>query len=210
MPDSTQTSSKGVSLSRGPALILGGVLLVAGLFFLYKSHAFPRLGSFPNGTAHVDVKAFFGVFGINGWSGELTAAAGGLLLIGAAQHLLAKAASLIVAVALGGVAVWALVNHHSALGLFAANIWTIIGWGGAAALLFLNTLLPRPAGSSATAEATQPGSARPVTSAPPARPAAPPSAQTPVRVEPIAGQASEPDTEVTQTPPGVTSTTREL
>ncbi|HET9074332.1 MAG TPA: hypothetical protein VFN48_07115 [Solirubrobacteraceae bacterium] len=136
-------SEAGISLSRGPALILGSVLLVAGLFFLYRVHTFPRLSQFPSAHAHTDGQAFFGIFGLNGWSGELTAAAGGLLLLGAAQHLLAKTVSFVVAVALGGVGIWALVNHSSALGLFATNIWTIVLWLAAAALLLINTRLPR-------------------------------------------------------------------
>ena len=136
-------SEAGISLSRGPALVLGSVLLVAGLFFLYRVHVFPRFAQFPNAHAHTYGKAFFGIFGLNGWSGELTAAAGGLLLFGAAQHLLAKTASLVVAIALGGVGVWALVNHNSALGLFATNIWTIVLWLAAAALLLINAGMPR-------------------------------------------------------------------
>ena len=136
-------SEAGISLSRGPALILGSVLLVAGLFFLYRVHVFPRFAQFPSAHAHTYGKAFFGICGLTGWSGELTAAAGGLLLFGAAQHLLAKTASLIVAIVLGGVGIWALVNHNSALGLFATNIWTIVLWLAAAALLLINAGIPR-------------------------------------------------------------------
>jgi hypothetical protein len=137
----------GISLSRGPALILGTVLLVAGLFFLYRESNFTHFSNIPSGHARIGGKAFFGIFGVNGWSGELTAAAGGLLLLGAAQHLRAKTASLVVGIAFAGVAIIALADHHSALGLFAANIWTIVLWGASAALLLLNTLLPRTASS---------------------------------------------------------------
>jgi hypothetical protein len=146
--DDADNGGKGVSLARGPALILGTVLLVAGLYFLYRIHTFPKLSQFPSGKAAVDGKAFLGIFGVNGWSGELTAAAGGALLFGAAQHLLAKTVSLIVGIAFAVVAVIALVHHHSALGLFAANIWTIILWGGSAAYLLINTLLPRSGGTA--------------------------------------------------------------
>jgi hypothetical protein len=139
----TVIREKGASLARGPALIIGTVLLVAGLYLLYKLHSFPKLSGFPSARAHVEHKVFFGIFGANGWSGELTAVAGGLLLFGAAQHLLAKTMSLIVGIVLAVVAVIALVNHHSALGLFAANIPTIIVWGAAALLLLFNTALPR-------------------------------------------------------------------
>lgn len=150
--DINHRDTKGVSLARGPALILGTVLLVAGLYFVYRVHTFPKLSHFPSGRATVDGKAFLGIFGVNGWSGELTAAAGGALLFGAAQHLLAKTMSLIVAVVFAVVAVIALVHHHSSLGLFSANIWTIILWGGSAVYLFINTLLPRRGGRTVTAE----------------------------------------------------------
>jgi hypothetical protein len=135
-------TEKGLSLARGPALILGTVLEVAGLYFMYKQHGFPKLSNFPNGSAPVPGKVFFGLFGVNGWSGLLTAAAGGLLLFGAAQHLLAKTMSLIVGVALGAAAVIALVSGN-VLGLAAANGWTRLGWGVCAVILLFNTLVPR-------------------------------------------------------------------
>ena len=135
-------TEKGISLARGPALILGTVLLAAGLYFLYKQHNFPKFSTnFPNGDAPVDGKVF-GIFGANGWTGMLTAVAGGLLLFGAAQHLLAKTMSLIVGVALGAAAVIAAVNGD-VLGMAAANAWTEIAWGAAAAILLFNTIIPR-------------------------------------------------------------------
>ncbi len=149
-PHETTYREKGTSLARGPALALGVFLVIAGLYFIYQEHGFPRLSQFPNATQHIDGKAFFGIFGLNGWSGELTVAGGGLLMLGAAQHVMAKAASFIVAVVFAGVGIWALVNHHSALGLFAANIWTILLWFAAAAYLLINTLLPRTPGAEHT------------------------------------------------------------
>jgi hypothetical protein len=135
-------TEKGVSLARGPALILGTILLAAGLYFLYKQHNFPRFSTnFPHGDAPVDGKVF-GIFGANGWTGMLTAVAGGLLLFGAAQHLLAKTMSLIVGVALGAAAVIAAINGD-VLGMAAANTWTEIAWGAAAAILLFNTMVPR-------------------------------------------------------------------
>ncbi|HWE09542.1 MAG TPA: hypothetical protein VG325_09310 [Solirubrobacteraceae bacterium] len=135
-------TEKGISLARGPALILGTILLAAGLYFMYKAHSFPRSSNFPNGTAHRDGNFFFGIFGANGWTGMLTAVAGGLLLFGAAQHLLAKTMSLIVGVALGAAAVIAAVSGD-VLGMAAANGWTEIGWGVCAIILLFNTLIPR-------------------------------------------------------------------
>jgi hypothetical protein len=141
LPTRTRTE-KGVSLARGPALILGTILEVAGLYFLYKQHGFPPLSNFPNGSAPVQGKVFFGIFGVNGWTGLFTAAAGGLLLFGAAQHLLAKTMSLIVGVALGAAAVIAVISGN-VLGLAAANNWTKLGWAVCAVILLFNTLIPR-------------------------------------------------------------------
>jgi hypothetical protein len=72
----------------------------------------------------------------------LTAVAGGLLLFGAAQHLLAKTMSLIVGVALAAAAIIALASGD-VLGLAAANGWTELAWGVAAAILLFNTVIPR-------------------------------------------------------------------
>ena len=124
MPETIETrTEKGVSLARGPALILGTILLAAGLYFLYKQHVFPKFANFPNGKAPVQGKVFLGIFGANGWTGMLIAIAGGLLLFGAAQHLLAKTMSLIVGTALAAAAIIALASGN-VLGLAAANRWT--------------------------------------------------------------------------------------
>jgi hypothetical protein len=138
----TTRTEKGISLARGPALILGTILQVAGLYFLYKQHLFPKFSNFPDGKVPPPGNVFFGIFGANGWTGLLTAAAGGLLLFGAAQHLLAKTMSLIVGIVLGAAAIIALISGN-VLGLAAANGWTEILWGGSAAILLFNTLIPR-------------------------------------------------------------------
>ncbi len=135
-------TEKGASLARGPALILGTILLVAGLYFLYKEHTFVKFSNFPNGDAPVQAKVFFGIFGLNGWSGMFTAAAGGLLLFGAAQHALAKTMSLIVGCCLGAAAIIALISGN-VLGMAAANHWTEVLWGASAVILLFNTLAPR-------------------------------------------------------------------
>ena len=58
--DATKTrTEKGISLARGPALIVGTILLAAGLYFLYRQHNFPKLSNFPNGKARVDGKVFW-------------------------------------------------------------------------------------------------------------------------------------------------------
>lgn len=135
-------TEKGLSLSRGPALLLGAILLAAGLYFIYKQHTFLKFSNFPDGSAPVTGKVLFGIFGANGWTGMLTAAGGGLLLFGAAQHLLAKTMSLIVGIALGAAAIIALISAN-VLGMAAANGWTEIGWGVAAAILLFNAIVPR-------------------------------------------------------------------
>lgn len=135
------TTERRVSLSRGPALLLGTILLAFGLYFLYRQATFPRWGNFPNGRAPVMHHAFFGIFGINGFTGELTAIAGGLLLFGAAHHIAAKTMSLVVGAALGAAAIIAAISGD-VLGLAAANVWTEVGWGASAVILLLNALLP--------------------------------------------------------------------
>jgi Domain of unknown function (DUF4383) len=164
-------TEKGISLARGPALVLGVLLLAAGLYFVIRAHYFPRLSGFPNGRAPQDTKVF-GIFGANGWTGMLTAIAGGLLLFGAAQHLLAKAMSLIVGVALAAAAIIALV-HGNVLGLAAANSWTELGWGAVAAILLFNTLAPRRGGATVAGAGSRPTAV----STPRSRPAPAPVAE---------------------------------
>ena len=142
-----------VSLSRGPALIVGTILLAAGLYFMYRQHTYPRWSNFPNGGAPVD-RHVLGIFGINGFTGLLTAIAGGLLLFGAAQHHLAKTMSLIVGVALGAAAIISLISGN-VLGLAAANGWTELAWGIAAAILLVNALIPARRRTVATAGTTR-------------------------------------------------------
>lgn len=143
MADRPTRVEKGISLARGPALILGTILLAVGLFLLYKARTFPPFHNFPNGTAHTDGTFLFGIFGANGWTAMLTAVAGGLLLFGAAQHLLAKTMSLIVGVVLAAAALIAVFDHGNVLGLAAANGWTELGWGIVAVILLFNSLIPR-------------------------------------------------------------------
>ena len=133
---------KGVSLARFPALLLGTGLLAFGLWQLLHNNMHPT-GGFPD--ADVNGTKFLGFEG-NGWSWIATAAGGGLLLIGAAQHHLAKTMSLIVGLALGAMSVIALVDKRDVLGMAAANGPTKLLWGAAAAFLLINTLLPRKGG----------------------------------------------------------------
>jgi hypothetical protein len=138
----TTRTEKGLSLARGPALVLGTILTAVGLYLLYKARTFPPFSNFPNGDAARDGNFLFGIFGANGWTAMLTAVGGGLLLFGAAQHLLAKTMSLIVGVALGAATVIALVSGN-VLGMAATNGWTKLGWAICAVILLFNTLVPR-------------------------------------------------------------------
>jgi hypothetical protein len=138
----TTRTEKGMSFAKGPALILGTILLAVGLYLLYKARTFPPFSNFPNGDVTKDGDFLFGLFGANGWTGMLTAVGGGLLLFGAAQHLLAKTMSLIVGIALGAAAVIALISGN-VLGMAAANGWTKLGWAVCAVILLFNTLAPR-------------------------------------------------------------------
>ncbi len=129
-----------VSLSRGPALVIGTILLAAGLYFTYRQHTYPHWSNFPNGSAPVGLHVW-GIFGINGFTGLFTAVAGGLLLFGAAEHYLSKTMSLIVGAALAAAAIIALIGGN-VLGLAAANGWTELAWGIAAAILLVNAAIP--------------------------------------------------------------------
>lgn len=175
MPSTASQIGKGPSLARGPALIIGTVLLAIGLYSLYRQHIFPSFANFPNGHAPVDGK-IFGVFGANGWTGMLTAVAGGLLLFGAAQHLVAKMMSVIVGAALGAAAVIAAVSGN-VLGLAAANGWTEIAWGVVAVILLVNALTPRRE-AVVSADTTAAGGRRRSRTAPAAEAGAPPGAGT--------------------------------
>ncbi len=139
----THHTDKGRSLARGPALVLGSILLAFGLIAMIKHSAFPNFtDSFPDAT--IKGTKFLGIE-VNGWTNWLVAVAGGVLLFGAAQHLLAKILSLVVGIVLAVCAVIALIDGDI-LGLGAANIWTVIGLAAAAIVLLVNTALPRVGG----------------------------------------------------------------
>ena len=134
------TTTKGPGLARGPALIVGTILLAFALLAVIKHNAFPTFGdNFPDGKA---VGTKFLVFEVNGWTNWLLAATGGLLLFGSAQHLMAKTMSLIVGLVLGAAAVIALLSGDI-LGLGASNFFTWLGMGVAAVVLLLNVFAPR-------------------------------------------------------------------
>lgn len=144
----------GPSYAKGPNLVIGSILLAYGLTGLLTNAVFPDASSsFPDGNPTGE--HWLGPE-VNGWTNFFTIAAGGLLLFGAAQHHLAKLMSFLVGCALGACAIIALVNGD-VLGLAAANGWTELGWGIAAAILLLNVFSPRgrrerDVGTTATAD----------------------------------------------------------
>jgi hypothetical protein len=138
MHHTTTHTDKGSGLARGPALIIGTLLTAFGLALFLKNGATPN-GGFPDGD--INGPTFLG-FETNGWTAWITTAAGALLLLGAAQHLFAKAMSLVVGLALLAAAIIGLVDGD-VLGIAAVNHWTELGWGIAGALLLLNLFAPR-------------------------------------------------------------------
>lgn len=130
---------KGAGLARGPALVLGTILAVAGLILFLHSGDTPR-GGFPDADA-TGTKLLG--FESNGWTAFFTTTAGVILLFAAAQHLLAKLLGLAVGIALAACVVLDLVDGPGVLGLAAANWAVDLGWGIAAVLLLLNVFAPR-------------------------------------------------------------------
>jgi hypothetical protein len=140
----TKNTNKGVSLAKGPAGIVGIILLAFGVTaLLFGSHSFATHAI--HGT--VNGKSWLG-FEVNGWSALLCAGTGAALIFAAPLHWGAKTISLIVALILGDAALLAFVDRHDALGIFAANHLTELGWAIAAGVLLVVALLPRVGGGS--------------------------------------------------------------
>jgi hypothetical protein len=131
--------AKGTSLAKGPALVVGSILFAFGLIGMVVNSEFPPRSGFPDAAVSGD--ALLGVE-VNGWTNFLLVACGGLLLFGAAQHLLAKTMSLITGAGLGAAAIFAAIRGEI-LGLGAANRGTVIAMAIAAGALLLNALMPR-------------------------------------------------------------------
>ena len=133
---------RGVSLAKGPVLIVGLALLVYGvLALIFGGHGFEM--DPVSGTE--SGQKFLGLEG-NGWTNLLFIAAGALLVFGSPLHWGAKSLSLIVGLALGAASVIALVDGDDVFGIFAANGLTKLVWGIAAVVLLILALLPRVGG----------------------------------------------------------------
>ena len=134
---------KGVSLAKGPVLIIGLALLAFGILALLIGGAHGFTAKPPSGA--VSGKQFIGLE-VNGWSSLLFIGAGALLVFGSPLHWGAKLMSMVVGFGLIAAAVLAYINKDSALGIFAANGLTELIWLAAGALLLLLALLPRVGG----------------------------------------------------------------
>jgi hypothetical protein len=143
MAQNKSRKSKGVSLAKGPVLIIGLALLAFGVLALLIGGAHGFTAKPPSGA--VSGKQFLGLE-VNGWSSLLFIGAGALLVFGSPLHWGAKAMSTLVGVGLIAAAVLAYINKDSALGIFAANGLTELVWLGAGVLLLLLALLPRVGG----------------------------------------------------------------
>ncbi len=135
----------GMSLAKGPAAIIGLLLLAYGILALIFGSA-----NFEASPIEGDVlgEEFLGIEG-NGWTNVLFIAGGALLLLGAPLHWGAKGVSLIVGLVLGAASVIALAYDDDVFGIFAANGPTTLAWGVAAAILLVLALLPRTRGKRA-------------------------------------------------------------
>ena len=133
----------GISLAKGPVLIVGLALLAFGILALLIAGATSFTAKPPSGM--VSGKTFIGVE-VNGWSTLLFIAAGALLVFGSPLHRGAKLSSIVVGIVLVAAAVLAYANKDNALGMFAANGVTERVWLAAGVLLLLLALLPRVGG----------------------------------------------------------------
>ena len=137
-----ESNGKGVSLAKGPVLLVGIALLalgILGLIFGGNGFTADPVSGTAQGTEWLGIEA-------NGWSNLLFAGAGALLIFGAPLHWGAKSLSLIVGLVLGAASVIALVDKDDVFGIFAANGLTKLIWGVAAAVLLVLALLPRVGG----------------------------------------------------------------
>jgi hypothetical protein len=131
--------TKGVSLAKGPAGIIGIVLLAGGILgLLFGSTDFTT--SAPDGD--VTGGTWFGIEG-NGWTWLLFGGAGLILLLSAPMHWGAKTMAMIVGLAMAAAAIIALVDGSDIFGVFAANNATMLAFGAAAVALLVVAMLPR-------------------------------------------------------------------
>ena len=137
--DDTVKPRKGLSLAKGPVLLIGIASLVFGVLgFIFANQSFTF--DMPDGT--VNGGTFLGIEG-NGWTWTLFAAAGLLLMLGSPIHWGAKSMAFIVGVAMIVGALISLSDGSDILGLIATNDWTTLVMGAMGAALVLLAMMPR-------------------------------------------------------------------
>ena len=112
-----RNDGKGISLAKGPVLIIGLAMLAFGILALISGatgFTAKPLDGIVSGTKFLGLE-------VNGWSSLLFIAGGALLVFGSPLHWGAKSMSIIVGAALIAASILAFVNEDSALGIFAAN-----------------------------------------------------------------------------------------
>jgi hypothetical protein len=131
--------TKGVSLAKGPAGIIGAVLLAGGILgLLFGSTDFTTHA--PDGD--VTGETWLGIEG-NGWTWLGLAAAGAILLLSAPMHWSAKTMAMIVGMVLAAACVIAIVDGNDVFGVAAANRATMVVFGVAGVALLIVAMLPR-------------------------------------------------------------------
>src|SRR4051794_3326851 len=130
---------RGVSLAKGPVLILGLASLALGVLgFIFASRDF----SFDAPSGTVQGTTFLGIEG-NGWTWLAFAAAGLLLLLGSPIHWGAKSMAFIVGVVGVVAALISLSDGSDVLGVVATNNWTTLVMGVGGAALIVLSMMPR-------------------------------------------------------------------
>jgi hypothetical protein len=139
MREQTTETRKGVSLAKGPVMIIGLVLLAGGILgLLFGSTDFTT--NAPDGD--ISGGTWLGIEG-NGWTWVGIGGAGLLLLISAPLHWSAKTMAMLVGIVMAAACVIAIVDGNDVFGVAAANTWTMVVFGAAAAALLIVAMLPR-------------------------------------------------------------------
>ena len=134
--------SKGVSLAKGPAALIGMGMLAWGILSLLFGGSGGRSFTASPIDGTVNGGTFLGVEG-NGWTNLLWIGAGALLLFGAPLHWGAKTLALVTGLVLGAASVISLIDGNDVFGIFAGNGITKLLWGAVATALLVIALLPR-------------------------------------------------------------------
>src|SRR5689334_3789767 len=137
--DDTVKPRRGVSLAKGPVMVVGLASLIFGVLgFIFANQSFTF--DAPSGT--VNGSTFLGVEG-NGWTWALFAAAGLLLLLGSPIHWGAKSMAFMVGVVMIVGALISLSDGSDVLGIFATNGWTTLVMGAMGVGLVVLAMMPR-------------------------------------------------------------------